>query len=94
MSEQPTLDEVKRLLAPFGLDDHPDWQPHDGGRLAPEAFATEVESVLAPDLPVWLPRPHPRPLTRRQRLRLRVAAARWWVHDRLFPDCHRDWWYE
>ena len=36
-------------------------------------------------------RPRPR-LTLVQRARVWRANARWWLHDRLFPDCtHDDW---
>ena len=33
--------------------------------------------------------PPPRPSFRR-RMQIRLDSARWWFHNRLFPDCHSD----
>jgi hypothetical protein len=30
-------------------------------------------------------------LSRRRRLQMRLSDVRWWIHDRLFPDCHEEY---
>lgn len=55
--------------------------------------AMQDAGLCPPDCGLCAAEPEPavRPrLTLRQRLRATRARMRWWVHDRLFPDCEQD----